>query len=640
MEKIFYETKKIFAIMLIILMTIIAIEPISKAAYIDSMKEGEKYEYRGNLLFVYKSKESAKNSSIFGIEKILRKGSKITIKEIDENIIKIGDKQYIKCTLINSLRLKKVEESKNDAVEETKPEEPQEEEKQQQPEVVKVKGITLEEKEINLYYEKGWKYTLKATVSPSNATNKKVTWKSSNTKIATVDANGTVTGKSVGEATITATTEDGKKTATCKIIVTKLVINKTSLSLEKGKTEVLNVKSAQNKKNVSVTWKSNNTKVATVDKNGKVTAVSKGTTKIVATDKNGNKLDCEVTVKEVSVTGVKLNKTDIKLEPKKTYTLKATVSPSNATNKSVKWESSNTKIATVDKYGKVTAKSAGIAKITVKTADGGKKAVCKVNVKTPVTGIKINKTSIELNIGEKGKLETTITPSNATNKSIKCSSSNEKIATVKNKNGVITVTAKAEGTATITVKTNDGGKIANCKITVKDPYKYTFRGNTYKIAVTSDKLNFVLSQIKKRGIYQNNGWTDGFTKGKCYRIAICHLDMLLDDNVAKNIKHGSGYKQSYSSYYQKVAGNKPDQYTSHEWYYEDTVKRFIDSGQPISIYTRSQTGSEHWAVAVGYKGKGSTMNDLLFISCTNGVLCLNGEIDVNGSNGHFITLNK
>ena len=83
MEKIFYETKKIFAIMLIILMTIIAIEPISKAAYIDSMKEGEKYEYRGNLLFVYKSKESAKNSSIFGIEKILRKGSKITIKEIE-----------------------------------------------------------------------------------------------------------------------------------------------------------------------------------------------------------------------------------------------------------------------------------------------------------------------------------------------------------------------------------------------------------------------------------------------------------------------------------------------------------------------------------------------------------------------------
>ena len=117
--------------------------------------------------------------------------------------------------------------------------------------------------------------------------------------------------------------------------------------------------------------------------------------------------------------------------------------------------------------GVVTAKSAGTATITVKTADGSKTATCKVTVKNPtvsVTGVSLNKTSTTIETGKSETLTATVTPSNATNKSVTWSSSNTNVATVSN--GV--VTAKSVGTATITVKTADGSKTATCTITVPE----------------------------------------------------------------------------------------------------------------------------------------------------------------------------
>ena len=121
--------------------------------------------------------------------------------------------------------------------------------------------------------------------------------------------------------------------------------------------------------------------IALVDRNGKVTAKSAGTTIVLAITADGSKTaTCKVTV-TVPVTSVKMNKTSLSLEKGTTSTLTATVSPSNASNKKVTWTSSNTKVATVDKNGKVTAKAAGTATITVKTADGNKTATCKITVK-------------------------------------------------------------------------------------------------------------------------------------------------------------------------------------------------------------------------------------------------------------------
>ena len=127
-----------------------------------------------------------------------------------------------------------------------------------------------------------------------------------------------------------------------------------------------------------MTWSSSNKKVATVDKNGVVMAVKKGTVTITAKTSGGKKATCKVTVK-VPATKVKLNKTKATVAKGRTLTLKATMTPSSSTDK-LTWTSSNKKVATVDKNGKVKALKKGTVTITVKSASG-KKATCKIIVK-------------------------------------------------------------------------------------------------------------------------------------------------------------------------------------------------------------------------------------------------------------------
>ena len=163
------------------------------------------------------------------------------------------------------------------------------------------------------------------------------------------------------------------------------------------------------------------------------------------------------------VTGVSLNTTSATVDVGKTYQLTTTVSPSNAYDSSVTWASSNTSIATVSTNGLVTAKAAGEATITVKTVDGGYTKTCKITVKVPPSSISLNTASVSIELGKTYQLNATISPSNATNKSVTWSSSNTNIATV-SASGL--VTAKATGSATITVKTADGGLTKTCSVTV------------------------------------------------------------------------------------------------------------------------------------------------------------------------------
>ena len=169
---------------------------------------------------------------------------------------------------------------------------------------------------------------------------------------------------------------------------------------------------------------------------------------------------------QIVPTSVALNKTTLTLDTGKTSNLKATVYPSNAANKKCTWSSSNTSVATVDGNGKVTAKKAGTATITVKTANG-KTASCNVTVQAVQavpTSVSLNKTSLTLDVSKSYTLAKTVSPSNAVT-SYTWSSSNTRVATV-DSNGK--VTAKKAGTATITVKTSNG-KTATCKVTVNLP---------------------------------------------------------------------------------------------------------------------------------------------------------------------------
>ena len=168
------------------------------------------------------------------------------------------------------------------------------------------------------------------------------------------------------------------------------------------------------------------------------------------------------------VTGVTLNKDSLILDLGGEETLTAAITPDNATNKNVTWESDNENVATVEN-GVVTAVGAGTATITVTTEDGSFTDTCQVTVKeaanVPVTSVSLDKTTLELTEGETTQLTATVLPDNATNKAVTWSTSNASIATV-DANGL--VTAVSAGTATITVTTEDGSFTAKCTVTVRE----------------------------------------------------------------------------------------------------------------------------------------------------------------------------
>ena len=249
-----------------------------------------------------------------------------------------------------------------------------------------VKGISLNKTSTTLTV--GSSETLTATVIPDNATDKSVTWATSNASVATV-ADGMVTAVAPGSATITVTANDGSGvTATCTVTVTQpttgVTLNKVNTTLAVGSSETLTATvyplDATDK---SVMWKTSNAAVATVA-NGTVTAVAPGTATITVTSSNGSTATCEVTVIQPT-TGVTLNKTSTTLTAGSTERLTATVAPDNATDKSVTWTTSNANVATVTD-GVVYAVNAGTATITVTTTDGAKTATCEVTVRGTIVG--------------------------------------------------------------------------------------------------------------------------------------------------------------------------------------------------------------------------------------------------------------
>ena len=170
----------------------------------------------------------------------------------------------------------------------------------------------------------------------------------------------------------------------------------------------------------------------------------------------------------ILVTGVSLNKTITSINVGAYETLRATLAPVKATNKTVTWLSSNTAVATVDSNGKVVGVKAGRAIITVTTVDGSKMATCTVTVKSlpivKVTKVSLNKKTISINVGDNELLIPTFSPTTATNQKVTWKSSKTSVATV-DLNGK--VTGLKSGTATITVTTVDGKRTATCKVTVK-----------------------------------------------------------------------------------------------------------------------------------------------------------------------------
>ncbi len=229
-------------------------------------------------------------------------------------------------------------------------------------------------------------------------------WTSSNENIAKVSAKGVVTAVGNGTATITATSEESlatgsQKSASCMITsyvpVSKVALNRTSVSIGKGKTITLQASSIlpANAADKTLVWSSSNSSIASVDNAGKVTANGVGTARITVTAADGSKKSASCTVKvlgrvsEISIAETRggiTKKADgsytLSIKKGRTMTAKAVVSPSNAVDKTVSYRSSNPSIATVSASGQIKAVGNGTAVITVTSSDGGYKAKCTVTV--------------------------------------------------------------------------------------------------------------------------------------------------------------------------------------------------------------------------------------------------------------------
>ena len=247
------------------------------------------------------------------------------------------------------------------------------------------------------------------------------------------------------------------------VYVKKIMLNKTKATVLSDKSVKLVAKVyPKNANNKKLLWISSNKRIATVEK-GVVVGLRKGTVKITVKSTDGSKLSaqCVVTVKQ-AVKNIKLNKTLITGRKGTKVTLKAKVTPTKADNRIVKWQSSNKKIATVNKKGVVTVKGKGCAVIKCTSSDGsGVYSKCVVNNSSKAKSIKLNKKSAKISAGKTLKLRVTVKGSC---KEVLWKSSNTKVATVTD-NGLIT--AVENGKTVISATTMDGSnKVAKCTVTV------------------------------------------------------------------------------------------------------------------------------------------------------------------------------
>lgn len=247
------------------------------------------------------------------------------------------------------------------------------------------------------------------------------------------------------------------------VYVKKIMLNKTKATVLSDKSVKLVAKVyPKNANNKKLLWTSSNKRIATVEK-GVVVGLRKGIVKITVKSTDGSKLSaqCVVTVKQ-AVKNIKLNKTLITGRKGTKVTLKASVTPTKADNRSVKWQSSNKKIATVSNKGVVTVKGKGYATIKCTSGDGsGVYSKCVVNNSSKAKSVKLNKKSAKVSAGKTLKLRVTVKGSC---KEVLWKSSNTKVATVTD-NGLIT--AVENGKTVISATTMDGSnKVAKCTVKV------------------------------------------------------------------------------------------------------------------------------------------------------------------------------
>ena len=334
-----------------------------------------------------------------------------------------------------------------------------------------VENITLDQTALTINV--GDSKEVKATIAPSFASTKELTWTSNHPEIAEVSSQGVVKALKVGTATITATATDGSNvSASCEVTVNGIpvkgiTLNKPSITLKATENVQLTATITPiNATDQTLTWHSENESVAKVDSTGKVTGISMGKTQIIVSSVSNPKIQaiCNVTIAPTLVNRIVIEPTQSTLKAGETIKLQAKIYPELATNKTVSWLSEDQDIAIVDSMGKVTAKRVGQVRIEVNTTDGSKvKAYAQIHVvPTPVESITIvAEGDTKLKAGETLNLRAEVLPVTATDKTVTWSSITPEVASV---DLVGKVTAHKVGKAII--KATAGGISSTIEVTV------------------------------------------------------------------------------------------------------------------------------------------------------------------------------
>lgn len=328
---------------------------------------------------------------------------------------------------------------------------------------------------------------IEATVFPSTAKDKSVTWESSNPSIVAVKSSGDgtaeITPVSSGEADIICTSVDGGKKASChvtvlshvegvKIIKDGEVVNDKTFSVTVGDPiQLTSQVLPDDAKDKSVIWESSNTAYAKVSSDGRVTAVAEGVSIITASSKvdPSVKASCIIDVRPV-VNGITLNKEEITINKGEGFQLEANVLPQTALNRDVTWQSTRTDMVEVSDKGYVKGLKSTKGDVFVVAYASANKEIykkCRVTVITPVTKVTLDKPSLTISIGGTEELVATVIPEDATNKLVDWTSSNPSVATVSD-NGLVTAIAEGEVKISATSK-SDPSKKDECTIKIVDP---------------------------------------------------------------------------------------------------------------------------------------------------------------------------
>ena len=377
---------------------------------------------------------------------------------------------------------------------------------------ITINKIDLNTKSINLEVDKTYPITYK--LLPKEATLYSMAYYSSDEKVITVDNSGKVTGISSGRAIITITDKVTGIKETINVTVydknkvptdnnestngkepKSISVSPKIVSLNIGASRKLEVKITPDNTNKSVTWRSVNTDIATVNSEGKVVGKKSGTTKIIATTVNGleDYVDVQVVENVINVNKITVEPTSITLSvgEKKEFSYK--IYPENATNQGVMIESNDDEIITIkDNY--VIGSKAGEAEITITTVDGEYKGKIKVvvnSVKKEVTETDLTLSTNKVNLAIGGSYEVTarVSPSNATYKEVTWTSGNTNVATVDN--GLIVGTGSGK---TEIIVTTHNKKIS--KKIVVNVSKTEITGITLDKSDEKIKVNETLSLVK------------------------------------------------------------------------------------------------------------------------------------------------